>query len=142
MGTDDNVGLARFEIANDFPLLLGGDEAAEHGDCDRESGEPLFERFVVLITQNRCGRQHRDLFAVADRLEGCAHGDFGLAITDITADEAIHRQRRLHIALDVRNRGQLVRRLIVLKCFFEFLLPLGVGRECKSMGNFPLGVQL
>ena len=142
MRADDNVDLARFEIANDFPLLFGGDEAAEHCDCDRESGKPLFERFVVLITQNRRGGQHRDLFAVADRLEGCAHGDFGLAITDITADEAIHRQRRLHIALDVRNRGQLVRRLIVLKPFFEFLLPLGIGRECKSMGNFPLGVQL
>ena len=104
MRTDNDVDLARFEITNNFLLLLGGDESAQHRDGDRKCSESFFECFVVLITKNRRGRQHRDLFAVTDGLEGCAHSDFRLAITDIAADQAIHRHRRFHVALDVRNR--------------------------------------
>src|SRR5213593_1648059 len=92
--TDDDIDLARFDITYDFPLLFGRDEAAQHRDGDRKGRESFFERFVVLVAKDRRGRQHRDLLAVADGFKGGAHGDFRFAITDITADEAIHRQRR------------------------------------------------
>ncbi len=56
--------------------------------------EALLERFEVLKAEHGGGREHGDLFAVAQRLERRAHHDFGLAETDVAAQQAVHRLRR------------------------------------------------
>ena len=88
---DQDVHLAALDLLDDLLLLLGGAEAADHLDVDRERGESPLEGLKVLEGQHRGGRQHRDLLAVAHRLEGGAHGDFRLAVTDIAAQQAVHR---------------------------------------------------
>ena len=78
----------------------------------------------VLEREDRRRREKRDLLAVDDRLEGGAHRDFGLAVADIAAEQAIHRRRRFEIARDVGDRRLLIRRELVLERVGKFLLPV------------------
>ena len=82
---DQDVDLAGFGFLQDFFLLLGIAEAADHFDGDRERPEALLESFVVLERENGRRREHRDLLVVADRFECRAHRDFRLAVTDVAA---------------------------------------------------------
>src|ERR1041385_626241 len=129
MRSDNEIELAGFEIADDSLLLFRSDEPAQHLDGHREGGKAFFEGFKVLIAKNRCRRQHRNLLSVANSLEGGAHGNLGFTVTDITANEAIHRQRRLHVTLDVCDGSYLIGSLFVLKRLFELLLPLRIRRK-------------
>ena len=95
----------------------------------REAGEPLLERAQVLERQHGRRREERDLLAVHHGLERRAHRDFGLAVADVAAEQAIHRRRRLHVARDVGDRGLLIRRQVVLERVAEFLLPVRVRAE-------------
>ena len=55
----------------------------------------------MLEREHRGGREHGHLLAVAQRLEGGAHGDFGLAEADVAAEQAVHGMRDFHVALDL-----------------------------------------
>src|SRR5918996_401142 len=57
---------------------------------------PLGERHLVLFGKQRGGDQDGHLLAVQHRLERRPHGDLGLAVSDIAAQEPIHRFRSLH----------------------------------------------
>ena len=61
---------------------------------DREAGVPLGERLHVLLHEQRRRHEHGDLLAVLHRLERGAHGDLGLAVADVAADQPVHRDRR------------------------------------------------
>ena len=141
MRADDYVHFSGFQIREDFFLLGGGAESAEHFDLRRKSGEALLEGFVMLERQHRGGSQHRDLFAVANDFEGGAHRHFGLAVSHVAAEQAIHRCRLLHILLDVRDRQVLVVRLFEFERVFKFALPISVGGKCESLRGFPRGVK-
>src|SRR5690606_33888819 len=68
--------------------------------------------------------------------------DFGLAVADISHEEAIHRTGLLHVALDVLGGTPLIGSVFVEKARFEFTLPSGVGRKAISGRDAPAGVQL
>ena len=53
----------------------------------------LGEGLQVLADQQRRRHEDRDLLAVLDRLERRPHRDLGLAVADVAADEAVHRDR-------------------------------------------------
>ena len=80
----------------------------------------------MLLREDRRRREHRDLLAVLHGLECRAQRDLRLAVADISADQAVHDLRALHVPLRVFNRLQLVLRLLVREHFLEFPLPLGV----------------
>ena len=82
----------------------------------------------MLLGQHRRRHQHRDLLAVFDRLERRPHGQLGFAVTDIAAQQPIHRPALLHVLLDVFRRGDLVLRRLIRKLGLEFLLPFRVRR--------------
>ena len=46
---DHDVDLARSDLRGHLALLLGGSEAREHLDPDREAGQALAEGAVVLL---------------------------------------------------------------------------------------------
>ena len=77
------------------------------------------------------GRRHEDrhLHAVLHRLEGRAHRDLGLAVTDVAADQPVHRDLPLHVELDLFDGRELVRRLHIGEGVFELALPRGVRAE-------------
>ena len=80
-------------LSQNFLLLLRGAEAADHFDGDGKGGEALLESFVVLKGEDRGGREDGDLLVIADSFECGAHSDFGLAIADIAAEQAVHGLR-------------------------------------------------
>ena len=63
------------------------------------------QRLLMLKRQHRRRRENGHLLAVHHRLERGAHRDLGLAVADVAAQQAIHRRRRFHVALDVGDRA-------------------------------------
>jgi hypothetical protein len=53
----------------------------------------------VLLHEQRRGHEHGHLLAVLHGLERGAYGDLGLAVADVAADDAVHRDRRSMSAL-------------------------------------------
>ena len=112
MGADQHIDLAVFAVLENLLLLTGVAEAAHHLDARRGVAHALGKGLVVLLGEDGGRHQHRRLFVVADRLEGRAHRDLGLAVADVAADQAVHGVGRFHIALDLGHRAQLVGRLL------------------------------
>ena len=106
------------------------------------AGEAVLERLHVLEREHGRRREDRDLLAVHDRLERGAHRDLGLAVADVTAEQAIHRRRRFHVALDVVDRGPLIGRQLPLERVLELLLPVRVGAERVARHCLARGVEL
>src|SRR5437764_15012430 len=121
MRSNKDVDLTRFDSADDRLLLLRSDKPAEHCDFYWEGSEALLECLEVLVTENCGRRENGDLLAIADRFERGAHGDLSFPIADVAADQSIHRQRRLHILLNIGDRRKLVGSFFIRKRFFEFL---------------------
>ena len=121
---DDDVHFARGKVRDDLLLLLLRPEAAEHLDTDGEPGEAILQGLLMLERQHRRRRQKRHLLRVHDRFEGGAHGDFCFAVADVATEQAVHRRRRFHVALDVGDGAFLIGRQLVLEGVFEFLLPV------------------
>src|SRR5262249_47802006 len=129
MSADYDVDLASFEIGKRLLLLGGRAEARQHIDARWKRSEAAFEGFEMLEGKNGRGRENRDLLAVADGFKSSAHGDLGLAITDISAEEAVHGDGALHIALDIGDGGLLVLGFLKLEGVFEFALEVAVGSK-------------
>ena len=100
------------------------------------------ERGEVLLDEQRGGHQQDHLLAVLDRLERGAHGDLGLAVADVAADQPVHRHRALHVALDLLHRGELVGSLDERKGVLELGLPRCVRPECVTLRGLACGIQL
>ena len=62
----------------------------------------------MLLREHGCRGDHDRLRAAAHRLEGRADRDLGLAEPDVPADQAVHRAHRLHVALGLGDRPELV----------------------------------
>ena len=107
------------------------------GSVNRDSpftvtGNPAIrsrERLQVLVGQQRRRHQHRDLLAVLHRLERRPHRDLGLAVADVAADHPVHRDRLLHVGLDLGDGGQLVDGLGEPERVLHLGLPRGVRPE-------------
>ena len=140
MGADDDVDLAVGEVLEDRLLFFARFEAGELFHAHREAGETIGERAMMLRGEQGCRNEHGDLALLGDGLKGRAHGDFGLPVSDVAANEPVHRPRALHIGFDLGDRFGLVGRRLVGKRFFEFGLPRGVGSERASRGELALGV--
>jgi hypothetical protein len=96
----------------------------------------------VLEREDGRRRQHRDLLAVHHRLERRPHRDFRLAVADVAAQQAVHRRRRLHVALDVGDGVLLIDRQVPLERVLELLLPVAVGTERVAGDGLAGGVEL
>ena len=129
VGADEDVDFAGFEFFEDDLLLFRRAEARDHLDGDGKLREALLEGFEVLEGEDRGGREDGDLLAILHGFEGGAHGDFGFAVADIAAEQAIHRRGGFHVPLDVGDGGELVVGLAVVEGVFELALEIVVGRE-------------
>ena len=138
---DDDVDGA---VANAREHLLGllvSVESREGCETDWEGAEPFREGREVLLHQQGCRHEDRHLLTVLNRLEGSPYRDLSLAVADIAADEAVHRDLLLHIALDLVNAEQLVGGLDVGEGILEFVLPRRVRGERETLGRLTGGIQ-
>ena len=129
MGADDDVDGADGEGREDAFLLGRRAESRQGGDGERKRGHAVAKRAQVLLGQDRGRHQHRHLVAAIDRFEGRPHGHFGLAEADVAAEQAVHRPRLEHVALDRGDGRELIARFAVGKRGVEFLLPGRVARR-------------
>ena len=142
MRADDDVDLAGGEVGEDLLLFRFGPEPADHLHAHGKSGEPLLDGLLVLKRQHRGRREKGNLLAVHDGFEGGAQRHFCLAIADVAAQQAIHRRRRFHVALDVGDSRRLIGRQVVLERVLEFLLPVGVRAERVPGHGLARGIKL
>ena len=126
MGADQDVDLARLEVGQDGFYLGRRAQAGDALDPEREVGEALAEGAEVLLGEDRGRDQDDHLLAVGGGLDGGAQGDLGLAEADVAADQAVHRPRRLHVALTARFRSWSV---VSGREGLSISLPLAVGGE-------------
>ena len=139
---DDDLHLAGGEILERLLLLALGAEPADHVDAHGKRGEALAQRLHVLEREHGRRREEGHLLPVHHRLERRAHRHLGLAVADIAAQQAVHRRRRLHVGLDVADRGELVGRQVVRERVLELLLPVGVGAERVPDHRLARGIEL
>ena len=141
VGADHDVDRAVLHALEHRPRLGGVGEPGQPLHGDREAGHPLGERLQVLIGQQRRRHQHRHLLAVLHGLERRPHRDLGLAVADVAADHPVHRDRLLHVGLDLGDGGQLVDGLGEPERVLHLGLPRGVRAERVARRGLPLGVQ-
>jgi len=78
----------------------------------------------VLLREHGRRHEHQRLLAVDGDREGGPNGNLRLAETDVSADEPVHRARRLEVLLDRLDRPLLVLGLPVRELGLEALEPL------------------
>ncbi len=109
----DHVHLPGAETLDDPFLLRPALEAAEHGYVHRICGKSLGKGCEMLLREHGGRHQHGDLLAVVDHFEGGAYCHLGLAVSNVAADQAVHRFRRFEVLLHVLDGFGLVRCLLV-----------------------------
>src|SRR5262245_38021147 len=127
MRADENVDLTFLGAGDDVGLLLFAAETREAFDAAGVVGQAFAEGLPVLLGEDGGGDEYGDLPAELDGFEGGADGKLGLAVPDITAEEAVHRAATGHVALDIAEGGELVGGFRVDERVFELGLPGGVG---------------
>ena len=123
MRTDHNIHKSLFQVLHSLLLFCTCSEPTKQVHSHRKILHPLHKGIIVLLRQNRGRNQINDLLSLLHRLEGSSDGNFRLAVSHITADQAIHNLAALHILLSSRNCSKLILRLLKGKHFLKFLLP-------------------
>src|SRR5579885_2775514 len=124
-----------------FFLLRGRAEAAEHLNARGKCREAALKGFKVLEGKNGGRSEKGDLFVVHDGLEGRAHGDFRFAVPYVAAKETVHGGVAFHVALNVGDGGVLVRGFLELEGVFKFALEVAVRRKSEARSGFAFGVK-
>jgi hypothetical protein len=104
--------------------LLARAKARDLGHLHRPLAEAVHQRLVVLLGQQRGGRQKGHLLAARDGHEGRAQGDLGLAKAHVAADQAVHGAGRDHVLDHGVDGGVLVGRLLEAEVVGELLVVL------------------
>ena len=126
MGPYQNIDLSLPGLLDRFLLLEPRTKAAQNIDGDGETGHSVAKRPVVLLGQQGGGDKDGHLPATFDRLEGGPHGQLGLPVADIAADQPIHWPGLLHVLLDRYGHLHLVLSIVKRKGRLELALPFAI----------------
>ena len=110
-------------------LLCCALEPRHHLDLEREFFKAVFHRVVVLVRQKRRRHEHRRLFSVSHAFEKSPGGNFGLAESDVSAQQSVHRRILFHVAFYLIHASELVIGLGIREAVLEFMLPDRILRE-------------
>ena len=141
VGADEDVEAAGGEALEGLADLAGRFEAAEDVNDEGEVGEAFGEGAIVLFGEDGGGDEDGDLFSGFDGFEGSAEGEFGFAVADVAAEEAVQGAGLLHIEFDVSGGGDLVVGVGVGEGLFEFALPGGVWGEGEAWDGLAVGLE-
>src|ERR1700690_4596446 len=95
----------------------------------------------MLLGENRRRHQHCSLPVVKNCLKDCPHGNLGLAVSDITTEEPVHRFVGFHIFFYVLNGLELVRCLFISKKTVKLAMQLCVCTEQEPPCHAPSRIQ-
>ena len=133
---DDDVHRPGCQVADYLLLLAPCPKTGEQLDAHRVIGHPLAERVKMLLGEHGRGHQHRHLPAVHHRLERGANGHFGLAESDVAANQPVHRLGLFHVGFGFHNGAHLVGCFLVDKGALKLALPRRVGRKGMARLRF------
>ena len=135
---DDDVDRAVAEAGERGRLILRRDEPGQEADFEREGGEPLAERPMVLGGEDRRRDQDRDLLAILGGLERGPQRDLGLAVAHVADDQPVHRPHAFHVLLGFGHGAQLVDGLLVRERGLQLGLPWRIlRRRGPATGSAP-----
>ena len=132
VGADDDVHAASGQVLEDLQLLAGRAEARKQFEANWVIGHPFAKGVEVLLRQHGGGHEDCHLPTIHHRLEGGADGDFGFAIANVTADEAVHRLGGFHVGLGGEDGFPLVGGFFIKESALKLPLPGRVGFEGKA----------
>ena len=141
VGAHDDVNLARLEVSENLARLLGGAGPTEVIHAHGQVAQAVAEGVEVLVGKHGGGDHDGCLLAIDGGLEGCAHGNLGLAEAHVAADKAVHRTLTLHVGLDVLRGLELVGGVLVEEAGFELVLEVGVGAVGEALLLAAAGVE-
>ena len=141
MCTYQDIDLATLQILCNLSGLLGALRAVEILYAYRHIAQSLHKRAIVLQCKDCCRHKYRHLLAIHSRLKCRAYSHLGLSEAYISADKAIHRTRRLHIALYSLDSSLLIGGLLIAERRLHSLLKVAVGREGKTFARLTLGIE-
>ena len=139
---DDDVHRAGRQIPDDALLFAMRAEAREQFDAHRVIRHAFAERVEMLLRQNGRRHQHGNLLAAHHGFERGANGDFGLAKTDVAANQTVHRLGAFHVGFRFADGAKLVRRFLENERALEFTLPRHVRRKGMAGLRFAHGLDL
>ena len=113
MGTDDDVARAGRQPLERTGVGRAGLEPGDGLDSYRRSVESRGEGLEVLLCEDRRRREDGRLLAVQRRYVRRPHGDLGLAVARVAADQPVHRLARREVVLHGLDGGELVWSLLV-----------------------------
>ena len=131
---DEDVHFSLGEVFQHVTCLGSGAGSAQIVHSHGEIFEARREGFEVLQCEDGGWHEHSHLLIVAGRFEGGAHGNFRFAKSHVATDKTVHRARTFHVALHFFCHAQLIRRVLVGKARFQFVLQERVGTEGKALG--------
>jgi len=141
VGPDQDVNLARRGGGHNLAGLGRGQEPAENLTPDRVGGQPLGERLMMLVGQQRSGYQHGGLFAVLHGFEDRPQSHLGLAEPDVTHHQTVHGNGAFHIGLDLDDGRALIRGELVGKGGLHLGLPRSIRAKSVTRRRDPTLVQ-
>ena len=141
VGADHDVDRLSRQPLERLAFLYEGREPRQATDREGKFRESRRERPPMLFGEYGRGHEHSHLRPRLDCLEGRPHGELGLAVADVSAEQPIHRPGPLHILANRLHRGELIGRLVERKRLFELPLPGCVGREGDAGPTLPHGLQ-
>ena len=140
MCPNQNVHLTIFQIIQDSFLFPGSAEAAYHLYFDPKRLHSFFEGHKMLLRQNSRRHHYCYLFTIHNSLKSSADSNFCFTITDITAQQSVHRLRFFHISLDLRDRFKLIRSFFIREAFFKVTLPFGILSKSMTRDDLTLRI--
>ena len=136
MRTDDNVDGAVCQPFQNAFALLAHFMTGQSFDHDRKFGKPFAEAEKMLLGKNGGRNKKCNLLSGNRTFERGTHRDFRFSVTDVTAEQTVHRARGLHVMLDLRNGLFLSFRFIIGKRIFKKFLIVAVPWERHSRRRF------
>ena len=141
MRSNQHIHFPRFHLIQCGLLFLGRFKSIDIIHSNREARKSLRKRTIMLLRQNGCWHQNRDLLTIANGFERGTHRHLRLSETHIATNQSVHRLRRFHIAFRILHCFGLVRRILVKETRLQLHLHIIVGPKCKPLLRFPLGIQ-
>lgn len=95
----------------------------------------------MLLCENCGGDEDGGLLTSGDCFECCADGDFCLAKSNVSTDEAVHGLWAFHVLLCVFDGGELVWGLGIAEGVFELPHPFSIWWVAFSFSDLALGLE-
>src|SRR6185503_4482690 len=110
--TDHDIDGPVSDALDDLSLLRRRQESRESYDAHRKIGKAIAKRPRMLLAENRCRNEHRNLPTGLNCLEGGANRDLRLAVPDVADEQPVHRLWPFELTLHVIRRLPLIGRVL------------------------------